>query len=243
MMFIKNYLLILIIRISNKFGRGLVLKKKTFSSQFIMERNFPENENFNFIQVGANDGISFDFLYSFVVKRKSKGVVIEPVSDYFKELQSNYKDFPEIIKINKAVHPFEKEIVINKIAPIAINKYPDWVKGIASIDVKHHLKTGIDSRDIVQERVEAGTLMDILETNFDASFLDYFQIDTEGFDFEVVKMIDFGAIKPKMIKYESVNLSKEDQYKLIVLLKKNGYYLFQEFGDTVGVNLSKIKLY
>ena len=208
-----------------------------------MERNFQENESFNFIQVGANDGISFDFLYSFVVKRKSRGVVIEPVFDYFEELQYNYKEFPEIIKINKAVHPFEKEIVINKIAPNAIDKYPDWVKGIASIDVKHHLKTGIDSSDIVQERVEASTLMDILETNFDASFLDYFQVDTEGFDFEVIKMIDFGAIRPKMIKYESVNLSKEDQYKLIVLLEKNGYYLFQEFGDTVGVNLSKIKLY
>ncbi|CAM3019595.1 methyltransferase, FkbM family [Flavobacterium succinicans] len=243
MIFLKNYLLILIIKISNKFGRGLVLKKKTFSSQFIMERNFPENESFNFIQVGANDGISFDFLYSFVVKRKSRGVVIEPVFDYFEELQYNYKEFPEIIKINKAVHPYENEIVINKIAPNAIDKYPDWVKGVASIDVDHHLKTGIDSSDIVQERVEASTLMDILETNFDASFLDYFQVDTEGFDFEVIKMIDFGAIRPKMIKYESVNLSKEDQYKLKVLLEKNGYYLFKEFGDTVGVNLSKIKLY
>lgn len=243
MIFFKNFLFILIIKISNKFGRALFLKRKTFSSKYILERNFPEKEGFNFIQVGANDGISFDFLYSFVVKRKSKGVVIEPVFDYFEELQYNYKEFPEIIKINKAVHPFEKEIVINKISPNAIDKYPDWVKGIASIDVKHHLKTGIDSRDIVQEKVEASTLMNILETNFDSLFLDYFQIDTEGFDFEVVKMIDFGAIKPRMIKYESVNLSKEDQYKLKILLEKNGYYLFQEFGDTVGVNLGKIKLY
>jgi FkbM family methyltransferase len=243
MIFTKNYLLILIIRISNKFGRGLILKNKTFSSQYIMEINFPENENFNFIQVGANDGISFDFLYSFVIKRKSKGVVIEPVFDYFKELQNNYKDFPEIIKVNKAVHPFEEEIVINKIAPDAIEKYPDWVKGIASIDSEHHLKTGIDSRDIIQEIVKASTLMDIVNTNYRFGKLDYFQIDTEGFDFEVIKMINFKTIKPTIIKYESVNLNSEDQVKLIVLLKKYGYYLFQEFGDTVGINLSKIKLY
>lgn len=243
MIFIKNYLLILIIRISNKFGRGFILKKKTVSSQYIMERNFPENDNFNFIQVGANDGISFDFLYSFVIKRKSKGVVIEPVFDYFKELQNNYKDFPEIIKVNKAVHPFEEEIVINRIAPDAIEKYPDWVKGIASIDSEHHLKTGIDSRDIIQEIVKASTLMDIINTNYRFGKLDYFQIDTEGFDCEVIKMIDFKAIKPAIIKYESVNLNSEDQVKLIILLKKYGYYLFQEFGDTVGINLSRIKLY
>lgn len=243
MILIKNYLLILIIRISNKFGRGFILKKKTFSSQCILERNFSENEDFNFVQVGANDGISFDFLYSFVIKRKSKGMVIEPVWDYFKELENNYKDFPEIIKVNKAVHPFEKEIVINKISPNALEKYPDWAKGIASIDFRHHLKTGIDSRDIIQEIVKASTVMDIINPNFSLAPLDYFQIDTEGFDYEVVKMIDFVTIKPNIIKYESVNLNHEDQEKLIIFLKGRGYYLFQEFGDTVGINLSKVKLY
>lgn len=243
MIYIINYLVILIIKISNKFGRGLILKKRIFSSQYILERNFPENKNFNFIQVGANDGVSFDFLYEFVIKRKSQGVVIEPVFDYFKELETNYKNFPKIIKINKAVHPFEKEIVINKIAPNASAKYPDWVKGIASIDSEHHLKTGIDSRDIIKEIVKADSLMNILLKNSLILNVDYIQIDTEGFDFEVVKMIDFNVIKPKMIKYESVNLSKEDQYKLIVILEKNGFYLFQESGDSIGVNLSKIKLY
>ena len=68
MIFIKNYLLISIIKVLNRIGRGFVLRKKTFSSQYILERNFPENKNFNFIQVGANDGISFDFLYDFVTK-------------------------------------------------------------------------------------------------------------------------------------------------------------------------------
>jgi FkbM family methyltransferase len=243
MKFIKNYLLILIIRISNKFGRGLILYKKTFSSQCILERNFPENWDFNFIQVGANDGISFDFLYSFVIKRKTTGVVIEPVLDYFKELENNYKDFPKIIKINKAVHPFKNEIVINKISPKAIVKYPDWVRGIASIDFKHHLKTGIDSRDIIQEIVKASTLMDIIRPNFKVVKLDYFQIDTEGFDYEVIKMIDFETIKPDIIKYESVHLNHEDKEKLKILLKGKGFYLFQEIGDTVGVNISKVKLY
>ena len=233
----------MIIRISNKFGRGIVLKKKIFSSQFIMERNFPENESFNFIQVGANDGISFDFLYSFVVQRKSKGVVIEPVFDYFKELQNNYKDFPEIIKVNKAVHPYEEEILINKIAPDALEKYPDWVKGIASIDSEHHLKTGIDSRDIIQEIVQASTLMDIINRYYRFGKLDYFQIDTEGFDFEVVKMIDFEKIKPNILKFESVHLKEEDRMVLNKKLKQRGYFIFKEFGDNVAVNLNKIKIY
>lgn len=38
--------------------------------------------------------------------------------------------------------------------------------------------------------------------------LDYLQIDTEGFDDEIIKMIDFSIIKPKLIKFELVHLSK-----------------------------------
>jgi hypothetical protein len=56
-------------------------------------------------------------------------------------------------------------------------------------------------------------------------------------------MLDFAKFLPNMIKYESVNLSKEDQNNSRLLLKKNGYYLFNEGGDTIGVNLHKINIF
>jgi FkbM family methyltransferase len=242
MIYLKNRALLFLIRIANKYGRGYDLRKKTFSSQRILENNFPKTREFNFIQVGANDGISFDFLYDFIINRDSSGIVIEPVHDYFKELEFNYERFSKIIKINKAVHPYKKEVVMYKIAPHAVKKYPDWVKGIASLDSEHHKKTKIDSNDILEEIIEAETLMSIVGANLDSLKLDYFQVDTEGFDFEVVKMIDFNLIIPDIIKYESVNLNDEDRNKLILLLKNQGYFLFDEFGDTVGINLKKIKL-
>ncbi|MFV8373858.1 FkbM family methyltransferase [Flavobacterium sp. LB1P71] len=243
MTYLKNYLLLFIIKFSNRFGRAHGFKMKIFSSQRILEINFPKNKSFNFIQVGANDGISFDFLFDFVIQRDSSGIVIEPVKEYFDELKLNYKDFPKIIKINKAVHPCNKEVAINKIAPNAIDKYPDWVKGIASLDSEHHKKTGIDSNDIIKERVKADTLMNIIKTNFKNIQLDYFQVDTEGFDYEVIKMIDFSVVMPYIIKYESVNLNNEDQTDLMLLLNEQGYFLFKEFGDTIGVNLKKVKIY
>jgi FkbM family methyltransferase len=232
-----------LIKILNRFGRGNVLKKSISSSQQILERNYKINSNFNFIQVGANDGVSFDFLYEFVTKRNSAGIVIEPIKEYFKELMINYKNFSKIIKINKAIHPTEKEIIIYRISPKATDKYPDWVKGIASIDFEHHKKTNINSIDIENEIVEAETLMKIILENLNEEIIDYFQVDTEGFDFEILKMLDFTKVKPNIIKYESVNLSKENQDNALSLLRENGYYLFNEFGDTVGINLNKIKLF
>lgn len=243
MIYLKNLLLLILIKTSNKFGRGFYLKKRIFSSQNILENNFPEKSFFNFIQVGANDGISFDFLYDFIIKRDSKGVVVEPVKEYFDELIQNYEDCPKIIKINKAVHSLQKSVVISRISPKAVEKYPDWVKGIASLDANHHKKTGIDSGDIVEEVVNADNLMNIVNQNMVNKNIDYFQVDTEGFDYEVLKMIDFDIIKPKIIKYEYVNLNIEDQKALLLLLNNNGYFMFNEFGDTVGVDLKKIKLY
>lgn len=109
MIYLKNQLFLIILKVSIKLGRNFHLKNKVFSSKRILEINFPKNESFDFIQVGANDGISFDFLFEFVTKRNSTGLVIEPVKDYFQELIENYKDYPKIIKINKAVHPSQKK--------------------------------------------------------------------------------------------------------------------------------------
>lgn len=243
MIYLKNRLLLILIKTSNKFGRGLYLKKRVFSSQSILKKNFPKTKSFSFIQIGANDGVSFDFLYDFIIERNSEGIVLEPVKEYFDELTQNYKNFPKIIKINKAVHSSLKSVVISRVSPNAVKKYPDWVKGIASLDAKHHKKTGIDSDDIVEEVVKADNLMNIVNQNMVNKNLDYFQVDTEGFDCEVIKMIDFDIIRPNVIKYESVNLNDEDQNALKVLLKKEGYFIFKEFGDTIGVDLKKIKLY
>lgn len=242
MNYLINQLLVLIIQILNKFGRGFDLKKKIFSSQRILERNFLKKKEFNFVQVGANDGISFDFLYEFVISRKSSGVVIEPVVDYFKELVINYKDHPDIIKVNKAIHSFEKFKKIYKIKESRRYKYNDWVKGIASFDENHHKKTCVSKEDIEEEIVIADTLMNIIIDSYSNKKIDYLQIDTEGYDLEILKMLDYTIIKPLVIKYEHVNLDKVDQIASKKLLLTQGYSLFNEGNDTLGIDLHRIKL-
>ncbi len=242
MKYLKNKILILIIQISNKFGRGFELKKKIFSSQNILERNFPKKGKFSFIQVGANDGISFDFLYEFAINRQSSGLVIEPVIEYFNELVINYKDYPEIKKINKAVHCLEKSKKIYKIMESRKQKYPDWVKGMASFDENHHKRQNISKEDMEVENVSTDTLMNIISDSYSDKKIDYLQIDTEGYDWEILKMLDFSRVKPPIIKYEHVNLEKADLIASKKLLIDQGYSIFKEGIDTLGIDLHRIKL-
>ena len=236
-----NYALIIFFKTHNKVFRKN--KNTFFNSLRILENNFPQSKEFKFIQVGANDGMSFDHLYDFVVKRDSKGIVIEPLKEFFQKLELNYFKFKDIIKINKAVHPTSKEVYIYKVVENALSKYPLWVQGSASFDSEHLKKLNIDSKDISKLTVICDNLMNIYIQNYHFTLVDYLQIDTEGFDFEVLKMIDFNLLKPSIIKYEHTNLNKIDLTKSIRLLRDNGYFIFYETEDIIACLLGKIKLY
>src|SRR5690606_12891373 len=155
MVLIKNYIPIFLAIISKKIGRGKYYRKKLFSTRRILEKNYKNNCEFSFVQVGANDGISFDFLYHFVIKRNSTGVLVEPVKEYFDELSINYKKYNRILKVNKALHKTEKKAIIYKVDKTKIDLYPDWVKGIASFDKTNLTKFNvINLQHIVKEVVE-----------------------------------------------------------------------------------------
>jgi len=241
MIYLKKYK-IFMIKFFKKIKNRFFNTTETITLKSILEKNYYRRKKFTFIQVGANDGISFDFLYDFVIKRKSRGLVIEPIKEYFDELVENYLEFPLILKINKAIHLSEKEINIYKILPESANKYPDWVKGIASFDKDHHKKVKIDSKDIIVEKVVSEKLMTIISDNYIYEQLDYFQIDTEGYDYEILKMLDFNMLKPKIIKFEIVNLNELDFELSKKLLLNQGYYLIKEGNDMVAIDLKRIKL-
>jgi len=242
MIYIINLLEIYIRKLFLKLNKGYRYYNQKIDFNKILTDNFKENKKFVFIQVGANDGISFDDLNELITRRDAEGIVIEPVKEYFDQLSKNYSKNVNIIKVNKAVHPSKKKVIIFKVSNKSMGKYPNWVKGIASLNQKHHCKSKIDVEDIVSEEVDSDKLMNII-VDFKNKAIDYFQTDTEGFDLEVIKMIDFKCIKPKIIKYESIHLSKSDKKTATKILNKEDYHTFEIGADTVAINLKKIKIY
>jgi hypothetical protein len=65
--------------------------------------------------------------------------------------------------------------------------------------------------------------------------IDILQIDTEGFDYEILKLFQFNTFLPKIIIFESENLSAADLAECKTWLGEKGY-VFEGFGgDTLGV--------
>lgn len=240
---VRNYIFLLL-RIIFKLIPHKIKKSIRLDLNFerILKKNYPENQPFCFIQVGGLDGKSFDGLYNFVKDRNSSGIIIEPLEDYFLKLKENYSFNKNIELINKAVHPKLKEVTLYRVNPSAISGLPDWATGIASLDKDHHKKSGINSKFIVSEDVPADHLMILVRQLIRSHKVDLFQCDVEGFDLETIKMIDFASFKPSIIKFEYVNLNRNQISEAHRLLKSQGYFCFYQFPDIIALQLKKILL-
>jgi FkbM family methyltransferase len=195
-------------RILNVFGL-IILKKISFISNYRLISDFSPltqlfyknlHADFFFIQIGANDGISYDPIYDLVTKEKVKGIVIEPIQDIFNQLKNNYRDNPQVEPLNLAIHRDQKEMILYRVDPKNKN-YPEWTKGTPSFNKSHHKLSFIEEIDIVEELVKCISFDDLIE-QYSIKKIDLLQIDTEGYDLEIIKMINFDIVSPTIISFE-----------------------------------------
>ena len=204
MQYIKKKILQLI----NKKGY-LVFQENLFKKRYQLKSDFHPLEQlfyqrlhskFFFVQIGANDGISFDPIYNLVTKEQVHGIALEPVTSIYQKLKKNYANFPNVVLVNKDIHKTEKEMVLYRVNP-ENKQHPDWTIGTASFNKNHHELSNIPDADIIEEKVECISFDDLI-AEYKMNHIDLLQIDTEGYDYEIIKMIDFDKIAPSIISFE-----------------------------------------
>ena len=161
--------------------------------------------------------------------------MVEPLGDYFERLKLNYRDYPKIVPVKVAVHASEKRCRMFRVDSKYLAAVPVHAAGTGSVLAGYHSAAHrIPAEYIVQEEVDCVTLMELLETHRIRA-LDLLQIDAEGYDAEIVRMIDFAAIRPALIKYEHLHLAARDAADVKRILTDNGYRLIREKMDTIAV--------
>ena len=74
----------------------------------------------------------------------------------------------------------------------------------------------------VEEDVLVMPLCDVLARHR-VERVDFMHVDTEGFDYQVLRQIDFARFRPRLILYEHQHLSAADQEAARQLLGAQGY--------------------
>ena len=190
-----------------------------------------------FLQIGAHDGRTDDHLYAFVQRYRWKGILVEPVRDIYLQLVANYKGVDGLIFENKAVADVDGSRTFYRLPS---NDGQHWSSMIGSLHrdiVRKNTWAAPDLQaHIVEETVECTTVEGLVQRH-SVSNLDLILIDTEGYDFEILRQIDFVRFHPELVIYEQTHLSAPDKRKAIKFLNAHGYDVHR-----LGVGLNNVAM-
>lgn len=189
--------------------------------------------DFFFLQVGAYDGISGDPIHWYVENCGWNGILVEPQRHGFDRLRENYGDRDGLEFVNAAVAETRERRTLFTLADPHAADLPEWAPQIASFSIENVLKhrhqiSDLEGR-IVERRVDCVTMEDLVRMA--GGPIDLIQIDTEGFDYEILKMIDFESVRPGIVHFEHKHLGSEDRDAALSLLMRSGYRVLVEPTD------------
>jgi len=183
------------------------------------------------IQIGANDGISFDDTRGFLDMYKWPALLVEPIPEIFQELKDNFSDRNNYIFEQSAITNYDGPVVMLNVSRDTINKN-DLHPGYKGMSALYPLKNGFGSdyeRDIhVKNNLSKnitvnGITFNSLLSKHNITQFDVLICDSEGHDWEIFKQIDLEKYRPKIIRLEYINLNPSEQSEVIDKLTSHNY--------------------
>lgn len=189
-----------------------------------------------FVEIGANDGESFDPLAPFVADRGWRGLMVEPIPHVFARLRGNHGENDRVRLLNAAVGAEDGTRTIHHIREGAADPaLPPWSDAIASFDRGHvlaQIEAAADPESLIAElEVECLSFATLCERH-DVGPIDLLLIDAEGADWEILRSIDLEARRPRLIAYEHHHMAAAEREACEAMLGRHGYTLAAEGLDT-----------
>lgn len=211
---------------------------------------------FSIVQLGAYVGDSpNDPLYVFLKKQMNparpdhrggaRAVLVEPIKQYYDRLRQNYAGYPDIEFANVAIAESEgtREMYTLNVDPTKYG-YPEWLSQLSSLKSERMGKLwdqyehnpdykAFYLKHRTVELVKCITIGQLLQ-QYQIEKPDLLLLDVEGYEYEILKTLDFKATKPRFIDYERV-LLQENEPRCREMLQKQGYILIDWGQDTLGI--------
>jgi FkbM family methyltransferase len=199
-----------------------------------------------FVQIGANDGEQQDPLRDLVLAHQWEGIMVEPVPYVFERLRANYGHLSRLTLENCAIGAEDGELPFYHL-PTAEDPdrqgLPSWFDGLGSLRKEVVLAHDRFIPDIAERLVETmvpALTFESLRRKHQIDRVDLLLTDTEGYDYEILRQIDFARIRPALIIYESEHLSDRDRAACLEQLHRCGYDTLDYGLDTWCLNVGDL---
>jgi len=193
-----------------------------------------------FVKIGANDGVSWDPVSDVLLaSNKWKGLLVEPVPYCFDRLKANFQD-PRFSLEQVAIGASAGQTTFYYVDPKAIQNIPGlptWFDHLGSFDRNHIIKhlDGVLEPFIIESKVKVSPLSDVLVRN-KIQQVHLLHVDTEGYDDEVLKTLDFAKHTPLSIFVEHKHIPSARKAEMLRRFHENGYSVRDCGGDFFAVH-------
>jgi len=191
---------------------------------FVVAHEALRNPQLTFLQIGAFDGAGDDDLHELVVRHRLRGLLVEPQPAAFTRLRQTYRDQPQVTLLQAAIAEREgtRDLYCRR----------GDASMAASFDREHLRKHGISDAEIVARPVVCHTIESALRTA-GLERVDLIQIDAEGYDWPIIRSIDFTTLRPAILRFEYRHMRPADADACLELLAGHGYRFLLEPHDII----------
>tara|TARA_Y100000389_G_scaffold85488_1_gene82229 strand:+ start:1888 stop:2622 length:735 start_codon:yes stop_codon:yes gene_type:complete len=226
----------LIKKISGLFGYKLIdknhfkNKRSIATDSFLTVHNllnilFERKKIQSLVQIGANDGQSFDELNLFIKKYEPKSILVEPIKENFLKLKENYKNTNNIELENSAISIDNEISFLYKVDIKFENEYDNHIPAIPSFNKKHLINHGVKEKHIVKEKINSINVKELLN-KYNINKLDLFFVDAEGYDGKIIyELVSSTNLRPFII-FEFIHIENSFFERLKKKLIDENYQFF-----------------
>ena len=213
--FIPNFLLTFYRKHLKKFHGNELLDKKML--------DYINFENGFYIEMGAHDGLINSNSYYFEKNLNWKGILIEP-SNFFDSLKKNRSKKNLFYKTICVPFNFNENIIFEDIGP-----YSKVRELVSPKYLKWHDYKSKEVEDIYQKKISSpntNNLNEILKKSKAPKLIDFFSLDVEGSELNVLKGINFREFNFRYLLIEITDIDDGKYVKKVInFLKENDYIL------------------
>lgn len=196
-----------------------------------------------YLQIGAFDGVTGDIIYPYIRKYKWKGVRVEPVPFHFNKIKNLHNNDPKTVCVNMAVSELNGVATLYSVKQSPDN--PPFAEQLSSfkkeVILKHSQKIPDLINKIIEFEVPCISYPDLIR-KYSLSGVDLVYIDTEGYDYEIFKQIDFVNDKPEVLIFENKHLEKKYLEELLLKMHRLNYAIIRDGQDTLLINRDTLRL-
>ena len=203
----------------------LVNQYSSLSISEILKFLFEKKEITSLMQIGANDGESFDELSLFIKKYQINSILVEPIDEHFQKLENLYSSLNNVILEKVAISDDDKKKCLYSVKKEERQIYGSHAKAISSFDLNHLIKHGIKKKHIEKVVINTSSIKKLIEKH-KLDKVDLFFCDAEGYDGQIVLSFLNCPVNCKIIIFEFIHIENKILKTVISNLEKKNFRMF-----------------